>query len=217
MAKTKQERLDARREREYYRKHKSHIKLTGKDVSFYIVDYLVFGLFALISWVPYSLYEKEHWPSSEFGVIYTLFLGLMAILIYDKAAIPRWAKNVLILLLCGLSFFGDWSVIDVILPLILFRFRDEPQKKWNLFLLILLITALTDAAMGAMKHGLSGALGNVFKFGLLFVPLLLKYAQNLSEKEGAQALGIPVTTFKNRLHRARKALRKTLDGEVTFE
>ena len=51
----------------------------------------------------------------------------------------------------------------------------------------------------------------------LRLPLLLKYMRDLSEKEGAQALGIPVTTFKNRLHRARKALRKTLDREVTFE
>ena len=51
----------------------------------------------------------------------------------------------------------------------------------------------------------------------LRLPLLLKYAQDLSEKEAAQALGIPVTTFKNRLHRARKALRETLDREVMFE
>ena len=51
----------------------------------------------------------------------------------------------------------------------------------------------------------------------LRLPLLLKYAQDLSEKEAAKALGIPVTTFKNRLHRARKALRKTLDREVMFE
>ncbi len=51
----------------------------------------------------------------------------------------------------------------------------------------------------------------------LRLPLLLKYAQDLSEKEGAAALGIPVTTFKNRLHRARKALRKALDREVMFE
>ena len=51
----------------------------------------------------------------------------------------------------------------------------------------------------------------------LRLPLLLKYAQNCSEKEGAEALGIPVTTFKNRLHRARMELRKTLDREVMFE
>lgn len=51
----------------------------------------------------------------------------------------------------------------------------------------------------------------------LKLPVLVKYLQGASEKEGALALGIPVTTFKNRLHRARKALRKTLDREVMFE
>lgn len=51
----------------------------------------------------------------------------------------------------------------------------------------------------------------------LRLTLLLKYARDLSEKEAAAALGIPVTTFKNRLHRARKALRNTLDREVMFE
>lgn len=51
----------------------------------------------------------------------------------------------------------------------------------------------------------------------LRLPLLLKYLQGATEKEGAIALQIPVTTFKNRLHRARKKLRAMLDGEVTFE
>ncbi len=51
----------------------------------------------------------------------------------------------------------------------------------------------------------------------LRLPLMLKYLEGASEKEGAKALGIPVTTFKTRLHRARKALRKSLDREVMFE
>ena len=51
----------------------------------------------------------------------------------------------------------------------------------------------------------------------LRLPLLLKYIQGCSEKEGAAALGIPVTTFKNRLYRARKQLRASLDQEVMFE
>lgn len=45
----------------------------------------------------------------------------------------------------------------------------------------------------------------------------LKYLHNYSEKEAAQALNIPVTTFKMRLHRARQKLRETLDREVMFE
>ncbi len=52
---------------------------------------------------------------------------------------------------------------------------------------------------------------------ILRLPVVLKYLQDYSEREAASALGVPVTTFKNRLHRARKALRKTLDREVTFE
>ena len=51
----------------------------------------------------------------------------------------------------------------------------------------------------------------------LRLPLMLKYLQGCSEKEGAEALGIPETTFKARLHRARTELRKTLDREVMFE
>ncbi|MBP5653223.1 MAG: carbohydrate ABC transporter permease, partial [Lachnospiraceae bacterium] len=53
MAMTKQEKLDAKLEKAYYRKHKSHIKLTGGDVAFYIVDYIVFGLFALLCFFPF--------------------------------------------------------------------------------------------------------------------------------------------------------------------
>ena len=53
MAMTKQEKLDAKLEKAYYRKHMSHIKLTGGDVTFYIIDYIVFGLFALICFFPF--------------------------------------------------------------------------------------------------------------------------------------------------------------------
>jgi len=51
----------------------------------------------------------------------------------------------------------------------------------------------------------------------LRLPLILKYLDAHSEKEAAKILGIPVTTFKNRLHRARKNLSKLLDREVVFE
>ena len=53
MARTLQEKLDAKAEKAYYRKHRSSIKLTGKDIAFFIADYAVFGLFALICFFPF--------------------------------------------------------------------------------------------------------------------------------------------------------------------
>lgn len=52
----------------------------------------------------------------------------------------------------------------------------------------------------------------------LRMPLLLKYRENFSEREIAQALRIPVSTVKSRLFRARRALKTALqDLEVSFE
>lgn len=48
----------------------------------------------------------------------------------------------------------------------------------------------------------------------LRLPLYLKYLEDFSEQEAAQALGVPVTTFRSRLHRARQALKKALNQEV---
>lgn len=49
----------------------------------------------------------------------------------------------------------------------------------------------------------------------LRTPLLLKYMEGMSEKEVASALGIPVSSVKSRLFRARKKLQKQLTEEVS--
>lgn len=51
----------------------------------------------------------------------------------------------------------------------------------------------------------------------LRLPVWLKYLENYSEQEAARALGVSVSAFKSRLHRARKTLRAALEREVTFE
>ena len=48
----------------------------------------------------------------------------------------------------------------------------------------------------------------------LRTPLLLKYMEGMSEKETAAALGLPLSSVKNRLFRARNILKKTLHEEV---
>ena len=90
------------------------------------------GIFALISWPAFSLFERGMWPLLDmcsFGVIYTLFLGLLAIWLWDKGRCPKWVKVLGIIALCFLSLLGDWPVFDVLWPLALYRHRDEPGKQ----------------------------------------------------------------------------------------
>ena len=50
----------------------------------------------------------------------------------------------------------------------------------------------------------------------LRTPLLLKYMEGMSEKEVAAAMGLPLSSVKNRLFRARKKLQKRLNEEVSL-
>ncbi len=53
MAKTKQERLDAKAEREYEKTHKSSFRITPGDITFNILNYLFFGIFTLSCIFPF--------------------------------------------------------------------------------------------------------------------------------------------------------------------
>ncbi len=53
MAKTAQEKLDAKREKEYYKKHRRQYRLTGGDIVFNILNYGFFGIFTLSCIFPF--------------------------------------------------------------------------------------------------------------------------------------------------------------------
>lgn len=72
-----------------------------------------------------------------------------------------------------------------------------------------------DAHDGEMPGGqLREAMGRLDE--KLRTPLLLHYMDGFSEKEIGRILGIPATTVKSRLYRARKALERELQAEVRF-
>lgn len=53
MAKTKQEKLDAKAEKLYNKTHKQHYKYSASDIIFYIIDYAFFGIFTLSCLFPF--------------------------------------------------------------------------------------------------------------------------------------------------------------------
>ena len=132
------------------------------------------GLFALISWIPFSLYETGS-IQPQFGVIYTLFLGLMAICVWDRTSLPKWAKIVIVVVLCILSLFGDWPIFDVLWPLFLFIYRDDKKKKWRSFNIIICVECGFVIGMSILG---GQPFAQLFQLGAFMVPIIFLYFYN---------------------------------------
>lgn len=156
-------------------------RLTGPLMAFFLAEgyahtrnvkkyVLRMGVFALISGVPFSLFETGRPFYPCFGVIYTLFLGLLAIWLWDKAKLPVWLKVVAVIALCVLSDWGDWPVFDVLWPLFFFLWRDSEKKKWTAFCLVGLL--ILFFMLGTPWWG------SLFQLGIFLVPLLVHFCYN---------------------------------------
>ena len=96
-----------------------------KDIHRYT---LRLAVFALISWPCYCLMDYGQ-IKLEFGVIYTLFLALLAIRLYDSSV--HYALKLLgLCLLFFLSGYGDWAYYDIAFALIAHVWHDDKKTRW---------------------------------------------------------------------------------------
>lgn len=158
-------------------------RLTGPTMAYFVYEgylhtrsvkkyALRLGLFALISWPPYCLFEFGSWPLPYFSVIFTLFLGLLAVWLWDRAQIPKWCKVLAVIALCLLSITADWMVFDVLWPLLLFIRRDDEKRQWTAFCLL-----AAAAPLSSLLGGVEWWTG-LFQLGVFIPPLLLRYCYN---------------------------------------
>lgn len=156
-------------------------RLTGPTMAFFLAEgylhtkdvkryALRLCIFAVISWSAFSMFETGKWFSAYFGVIYTLFLGLLAIWIWDRAKIHKFFKITIVILLCILSLWGDWAVMDVVLPLVMVTYKDSARNKWIRYTLICVIWA----AMAFYDNVRMG----ILQAGVLMVPVMLIFFYN---------------------------------------
>ena len=105
-------------------------RLTGPTMAYMLADGYYYtrsvkkyacrlGIFALLSWIPFSYFELGH-IGLQFGVIYTLLLSLLAIWLWDKGRCPQPVKVLGIIGLCILSLFGDWAIFDILYACLLY-------------------------------------------------------------------------------------------------
>ena len=156
-------------------------RLTGPAMAFFLAEgylhtrsvkryALRLGIFALISWIPFSLFETGRWPTMHFGVIYTLLIGLLGIAFWDHCDWPYSAKTAVTVLLSLLSLPGDWAVSGVLWPLFFFIFREDEDRKWQAYYAV----AAAKIAGLLVTEGRTA----LFQTGILAVPFLLRGCYN---------------------------------------
>lgn len=123
--------------------------------------------FALLSWLPYAVFETGLPPMlfPHFSVLHTLLLGLFAVWLWDKGRCAMWQKALGILALCVLALPGDWSFYNVLFVLIFFIYRDSPKEKWLIYSLLATMVILTNTSSWP----------DLYRLGMFLVPPLLQF------------------------------------------
>lgn len=95
---------------------------------------------AVISHVPYALCFKftvwEFWYVT--GVLWGLFLGLLAVTLWKRLRAPVWVRLLLLGLCCLLAYPANWNYIAVLWIFGFAVFRESPKKQWAFFGLVTL-------------------------------------------------------------------------------
>jgi len=159
-------------------------RLTGPTMAYFLYEGYIhtrsqrkyalrLAVFSLISWPSYCLLEYGKWPMPYFSVIFTLFVGFLAVLIWDKAPLPTSGKLLLIACLCLITETSDWAFFDVLCPLGLFVFRENRRRQWICFFGIAAVHV-----MSALLLSGAGWQRQIFQIGVLLAPLMLIYLYN---------------------------------------
>lgn len=146
------------------------------------------GIFAIISWVPFVYFEFGFFPfcnenadiltSLSQSVIFTLFLGLTAIRVWESPKMSKPIKVCIVVLICAVSCIGDWAFMNVLGCLFVHVFRNDPKNKWISFTLTYFIPNFLMITYLAVSSGLDIASRNFFQFGVLLVPVMMRFVYN---------------------------------------
>ncbi|SFT64935.1 TraX protein [Lachnospiraceae bacterium XBD2001] len=138
-------------------------------------------LFALISWIPFDLFESGRWPGFEQGVIYSLFLAFLVIWMWDQLQIHKAFKIMLVVLACFLSVFGDWAFFVILWALFAYIYRENPKAKWISFGIIATVEVgilLGLSAAFTPTNAWENVKPQLFQLGVVLVPIFLIFFYN---------------------------------------
>ncbi len=83
-------------------------------------------LFALVSHIPFTLlFGYSIYPIEKTSVMWSLSLGLLALIVSKSPKLNLFLKIVLILIICYLADFGDWNFVAVLWILSFGTFKES--------------------------------------------------------------------------------------------
>ncbi len=132
------------------------------------------GVFALISHFPYAyFFTGEFQFLHQTSVIFTLFLGLIALIVSNSPKYNQNVKTVILLVIFILSMFADWGGLGIVWILIFSSNRYSRSLQMKYF-------SISTAIMIGLNIFLNMSNGywynNLFQLGIfLAVPLLSQY------------------------------------------
>lgn len=155
-----------------------------KNVKKYIIR---IGIFAVISQMPFVVAEKltapplmmidgKLWINPEllipsFNVMFTLMLGLVALLLWNIKIIEKPLRIMIVISLCFISLSGDWMCFTVLWILFFGIYRNDNKGKWISYYCIAL-SSMTIVITTNILDGLP-LWHNFWQAGLLFTPFIL--------------------------------------------
>lgn len=138
------------------------------------------GIFALISWLPFAWFELGE-KAFEGGkvilaqsVIYTLFLGLLALHIWNGAE-SRPRKVFAVILICFLSMLGDWAFFSVLWILFFGIYHGNLKAQLRSYYIIAAVS-MAAVILRRIPGFISGEVPFytvLWQFGLIAAPLFL--------------------------------------------
>lgn len=141
------------------------------------------GIFALISHIPFYYFMKGQLPITfdngiqfklQTSVIYTLFLGLISLMVWNNEKLSETVKRILIIIICVMAIPGDWSFIGVLWIFFFGINRSDFKKQIQSFCIIALPIVVSPLIM-LISHN-SNWYYQIFQIGILLaIPLLAKY------------------------------------------
>lgn len=161
---------------------------------FAIISYVPFTLFMAGSFLPVQLFAGSITPHFFFAsgeinpqpfvyllnstlviletsVIFTLFLGLVTIYLWDKVNLPIYIKVIITLLIVWISSFSDWKFILIAMCLIFYFFKDDPKKLWGTFAIIAILSMFSVRLLVNPFYPAFSMNFELSEAGIILVPL----------------------------------------------